>query len=86
MFTVYVIYNRKWQRYYVGSTNNYIERMARHNSGRSRYTRGGIPWELIYSIECETRPEAYRLEQKIKKRGIRRFLDDNNIRGVAQSG
>ena len=82
MFTVYILYSRKWQRYYVGSTNNYIERLKRHNQGRSRYTSGGVPWETVHTIIFKTRSEAYKLERKIKKRGIKRYLDDNNTFGA----
>ena len=86
MFTVYIIYSSKRQGYYVGSTNDYFDRLERHNQGRNQYTKSGVPWDSVHTIECSTRSEAVRLERKIKKRGIRRFLDDNNIRGIAQSG
>jgi putative endonuclease len=48
-------------------------------SGQSTFTKSGIPWVLIHSIALETRLEAVRLEKKIKKRGIRRFLNDNKF-------
>ena len=86
MYLVYFIYSGKWQRYYVGSTNNYIDRLERHNQGRNKYTKSGVPWDSIHTIECINRSEAVRLEKKIKKRGISRYLNDNDIRGVAQSG
>ena len=35
--------------------------------------------ELIHEIICVDRKEAYNLEMKIKSRGIRRYLDENNI-------
>ena len=72
-------------KYYVGSTANLEDRILRHNSGRSGYTKQGMPWELIKVITFESRNEAVKVELSIKKRGIDRYLQQN-IRGVAQSG
>ena len=72
-------------KYYVGQTKDLEERLERHNRGREKYTKRGIPWLLIASFACSSRSEGLRLESKIKGRGIRRFLEDKN-RGIAQSG
>lgn len=44
-------------------------RIKRHNDGRERTTKFYIPYELIYSEVCETRPEA-RIREKYWKSGI----------------
>ncbi|WP_445385406.1 GIY-YIG nuclease family protein [Robiginitalea sp. IMCC44478] len=77
MYTVYVLYSKKLKRYYAGFTRNLDERIRRHNSGRSKYTSKGAPWELVKTFECATALEAIRLERKIKARGIKRYLDEN---------
>ena len=79
MFVVYILFSDKLNKYYVGSTNNLEDRMYRHNSGQGKFTKKGIPWRLIATIEQKTRPEAVRLEVKIKKRGIKRYLEDNDL-------
>ncbi len=76
MYWVYIILSGKTQKYYCGHTDDLDDRMKRHNDGRSKYTKNGIPWELIVTFEFETRPEAVRLEKKIKGRGIKRYLED----------
>ncbi|MGA9238319.1 GIY-YIG nuclease family protein [Robiginitalea sp.] len=76
MIVVYILYSRSLKKYYVGQSSNLKDRLERHNSGRSRYTKLGIPWELKYEFCCSTRSEAMRLERKIKKRGAQRFIDD----------
>ena len=63
----------------MGSTNDFEDRLIRHNAGYENYTSKGLPWVLVYKIECANRSEAYTLEMKIKKRGIKRYLLDNNI-------
>ena len=76
MYFTYIIYSEKIDRYYVGSTNNVLDRLRRHNAGYRKYTKKGIPWTIVKTIEFSSRPEAVRLEMKIKKRGAKRFLDD----------
>ncbi|HEY0740134.1 MAG TPA: GIY-YIG nuclease family protein [Chryseosolibacter sp.] len=46
MFFVYIIYSEKLKKYYVGSTNDLDDRIHRHNSGGSTFTRTGSPWML----------------------------------------
>jgi putative endonuclease len=78
-FFVYVLYSSKLEKYYVGSTNDIEDRLYRHNSGQSTFTKTGIPWVLIHTEETNTRAEAVRLELSIKNRGAKRFLQDKGI-------
>lgn len=79
MFKVYILWSELLQKFYVGSTNNLEDRLYRHNSGQGIYTGKGVPWKLIWRIDCIDRKDAVQLENKIKKRGIKRFLLDRNI-------
>lgn len=76
MCTVYIIFSESSLKYYTGQTDNLENRLGRHNSGLSLSTKSGKPWELIYQIQLSTRSEAMLLEQKIKKRGAKRYLED----------
>ncbi|MDP3353715.1 MAG: GIY-YIG nuclease family protein [Flavobacteriaceae bacterium] len=78
MYTVYVLYSKSSLKYYTGQTDNLENRLFRHNSGLNLSTKSGKPWELIYQIQFQTRSEAILLEQKIKKRGAKRYLLDIN--------
>ena len=73
---VYILYSRSLNKYYVGQSSNIEDRLKRRNSGRSKYTKSGIPWELIWSKELDSRSEAMSLERKIKSRGAKRYLED----------
>lgn len=86
MFITYILHSETIKRYYVGHTEDLAERIKQHNTGEGKFTKRGIPWKLIWMVESSTRGNAILLENKIKKRGIERFLADNNIRGVAQPG
>jgi len=76
---VYFLYSIKWNKFYVGISNDVKDRLRRHNSAQSLSTKGGIPWEIIHAIECDNKSSAMLLETKVKKRGIYRFLADNNL-------
>ncbi|MBL7784126.1 MAG: GIY-YIG nuclease family protein [Saprospiraceae bacterium] len=79
MFYVYILYSQLTGKFYVGQTNHLENRIERHNQGQVSSTKNGRPWQLIHYFECNSRSESMLLESKIKKRGIQRFLLDNNI-------
>ena len=76
-YTIYIIQSEITGRYYCGQTCDLEDRLARHNNGESKSTKSGRPWNPIWTAEVATRSEAVRLESHIKKRGIRRFLEEN---------
>lgn len=78
---VYILFSEKCSRYYAGQTDDIGERLKRHNTGRVKSTKFGIPWKLVLLKTVSNRSEAMFLEQKIKKRSAKRFIDDH--RGVA---
>ena len=78
-YIVYILYSQKRSRYYVGQTDNIKKRLERHNNGLVPSTKGGSPWQLIKTFEVANRSEALKLEKRIKKRGAKRFLEDNQF-------
>ena len=73
---VYILYSESILRYYVGQTADIESRLLRHNKGYVKSTKRGLPWRLIYKIEVHSRSEALILEGKIKKRGAKRYFDN----------
>lgn len=73
MFKVYILKSVKNGRYYIGHTHNIEDRLLRHNRGRSKATKSGIPWQLKYSENHNTKSGAYNREMEIKnyKGGIK---------------
>jgi putative endonuclease len=65
-FFVYIIYSSSHNIYYIGQTNDLDDRLIRHNSNRSKFTKGKGPWELTSSIKLNSRSEAIKLERKLK--------------------
>ena len=76
---VYILFSEKSSRYYVGQTADIDKRLKRHNQGLVRSTKGSIPWKIVLQLEVSNRSEAIVLERKIKKRGAKRYLKDNQF-------
>jgi putative endonuclease len=51
MFFVYILFSKKLNRYYIGTTDNVEKRLSEHNSRLyvNSFTTRGIPWELSLS-------------------------------------
>ena len=71
MYKVYVLYSKSFKRFYTGFTQDLEKRLGEHNSGKTKSTKGFIPWEIVYSEECESRMKA-RNREKYYKSGIGR--------------
>lgn len=67
MYYIYILLSEKTGKYYIGSTGDIDDRLYRHNSGQSKYTKSGLPWRLVYSEEYATRGEAVKRENEIKR-------------------
>ena len=75
MFFVYILYSKSLDRYYVGHTASLNDRIKRHNSGRSKATKGGIPWAIIYTEMFENKADAYKRERSIKAKKSRIYIE-----------
>jgi putative endonuclease len=66
MFYVYINYSSKFDKYYIGQTENFESRFKLHNEGKVLSTKSYIPWENVLLIEKPTRSDAMILEKKLK--------------------
>jgi len=78
-YVVYILFSESFQKFYVWHTGDIEKRVNEHNAGKANFTSKGIPWKLVHFFECSDKSEATRLEMSIKKRGIKRYLQDRNI-------
>ncbi|OGE83259.1 MAG: hypothetical protein A3B10_01240 [Candidatus Doudnabacteria bacterium RIFCSPLOWO2_01_FULL_44_21] len=74
-YYVYVLKSLRDSIRYVGSGEDYLERLRRHNKGDYRFTKGHRPWELVHTEGFETRPQAVRREKFLKSGQGRAYLD-----------
>ena len=73
-YYVYVLESEKDQRWYKGHTVDLDKRIKEHNSGKTKSTKGFIPWRLVYFEVVETREEAIQREKYFKTGSGREFL------------
>ena len=76
MPTTYILFSEKCNQYYVGSTQNLDDRINRHNTGRSNFTKRGIPWILAYQKQYNSKSEAYQAELYIKSQKSRKYIEE----------
>ena len=76
MFYVYILQSQANGVYYIGQTRTLDARIHKHNFGQSKsYTRLGRPWMSVYAEEYQTRTEALKRENYLKRVKNKRFLE-----------
>jgi len=72
MFYVYILVSEiKGLRFYIGMAQDIDRRLKEHNSGKSRSTKGYVPWKLFKTEVFETRMEARNREKYLKSGAAR---------------
>ena len=74
-YFVYILQSEKDGTYYVGHTRDVDERLRRHNSGRSTYTKALIPWKLVYQEVFKSKGDAMNREKEIKAKKVRDYIE-----------
>jgi len=67
MYYVYVIRSVPTERHYVGSSENWEERLKQHNQGKVRSTKAYQPWEAVHIETFLDRTAARKRELQIKR-------------------
>ncbi len=67
MYTVYILYSGKLDRYYIGYTSDVQDRLLKHNRMSKGYTSRGIPWDLVYTELFKDKKSAILRERQLKK-------------------
>jgi len=82
MFYTYVLRSKKSGNLYTGYTNDLRKRFKEHVNGKSKYTKGRGPFEIIYYEACLSEADAKNRELYLKsgrgkvylKKRLKRFL------------
>jgi putative endonuclease len=74
-YFIYILQSEKNGRYYIGSTSDIDDRLKRHNEGRSRYTKTGTPWKLVYKEELPNKTSALKRENYLKRQKSKKLID-----------
>jgi putative endonuclease len=76
MFYIYILYSERYDRYYIGHTNDPARRLAEHNTTEDiKFTTKYRPWRMLLVFKVsETRGEAIKMERFIKRQKSRLFI------------
>ena len=67
MYTVYVLFSKRFNKIYIGYTSDLESRIISHNElGKKGWTLRFRPWTLVYSEEFNTKGEALLKEKQLK--------------------
>ncbi len=84
MAYVYILHSLKTDKYYIGSTTDYLRRLDEHNSGKSKATKSSIPWRLVFYQQFESisvaRSVEYQLKAKKSRKIIQQIINDGIIK------
>ncbi len=80
-FSVYLLHSEKSGIYYVGIAQDVEVRIKEHNRGKSKFTKGHIPWKLMYqefigNIKSARKKEKYYKSASGKKALLQRISSD----------
>ncbi len=74
MYYVDIIQSVKGRKYYIGSTANIDKRLQAHNKNQVKSTKRKGSYMLVYKEKLETKTEARKRENQIKRyKGNRKF-------------
>ncbi|MCF8236966.1 MAG: GIY-YIG nuclease family protein [Saprospiraceae bacterium] len=77
MFLVYILYSEKYNRYYIGQTEDLDQRMRSHNESSERtFTSKYRPWKVVMQMGFPDRRHAVRAERYIKRRKSKTYLEE----------
>ncbi len=71
---LYVLESVSSKIFYVGMTTNLENRLLEHNSGKSKFTKGHLPWKIVYYEQVNDFKEGRIREKYLKSNAGKSFL------------
>ncbi|MEI7735318.1 MAG: GIY-YIG nuclease family protein [Ferruginibacter sp.] len=67
MFTTYILYSQKLNKFYIGFTSDNIQnRISKHLASHKGFTAKAKDWRFVYSEIFSTKAEAMKREKQLK--------------------
>lgn len=67
MYYLYILKSLKYERHYIGITDDILKRLAKHNSGSVKSTKAYRPWIIFQKEEFSNKITARKREIFLKK-------------------
>ena len=77
MITVYVLESVSDATWYTGMAQDAIVRLKEHNAGKNRFTKGHMPWKIIYKEQHPDWASARVREKYLKTAAGKKWLLQN---------
>src|SRR3989344_589747 len=74
MYYVYILRSSKSGTLYYGYTTNLKTRLKEHNKGKTKYTKGHIPWKLVWYCAFVKKQKAKDFELYLKSGSGKAFV------------
>jgi len=74
MYYVYILKSSKSGVLYYGYTTDLRKRLKEHNSGNSKFTKGHMPWKLVWYSAFQNKKKAEDFELYIKSGSGKAFV------------
>ncbi len=74
MYYVYILKSLKLGILYYGYTEDLKRRFEEHNSGKSQFTKGYLPWKLVWYCAFEEEQKAKEFELYLKSGSGKAFV------------
>jgi putative endonuclease len=66
MYTVYIIYSKKIDKFYIGFSANINDRLLKHNRSAKGFSSTGKPWIIVYTEKFIDKKSAMAREKQLK--------------------
>ncbi len=71
----YIIYSEKLDKFYIGKSENFDQRILFHNSNENeKWSKAGRPWKDFLIIPCDSFMQAGKIERYIKAQKSRKYI------------
>ena len=74
-YSVYILYSKAADRFYIGQTEDLDARLLMHREKTftNAFTKIADDWEVYWHLECESRETALKIESYIKQMRNRKY-------------
>jgi putative endonuclease len=74
LFYTYILYSEKYDRFYIGYSEDIHIRFERHNKKMVNSTKPFVPWTIVYFETQPTKAAAVKRESEIKNKKSRQYI------------
>jgi len=81
MYTVYILYSEKIDKFYIGFSSNVPDRLRKHNNASKGFTNSGRPWIIVFTEQYDCKKDAVARERQLKS-----WKNRSRIEALIKSG